>query len=190
MKERLSRRAAFGLLPALGPAAITTTPATAAALMAAPCPAEAIGRELAALAIAADAADRAWLDALPEGKEVAHRRFSELEDRLLERTEALANARASSLGGALAQAMLAASDALEFIGGAEAKRINRCMVSALSAIEAHGGVRREDVAGDFLLSRSRDATRAQDAGAGQPGAFLGLVRDDTRGSARIRGDEA
>lgn len=144
--------------------------------MAAPaelCPAASIGREIAALVDAVNEADRAWLDAAPADSDAAQGRFDALERRLDDRIEAISFARASSLPGALAQAMVASCAAMgDELPSSIAARFNRLMVSVVGVLEARGGVSREAMAGEYFMRRELDATRAADDPVSLPDAEI------------------
>ena len=166
MTHVLSRRAAFGALAGasvVGVASCQPSPVAASALA---CPAAEIGRELAALVQDINLADHAWLRADPAHRADAAAHFTALEQHLDQRFEALSQARAASLPGALVQAMCASSIVTAYgLPAALEARFSRLMLSVVNTLEASGGACREDFAGAYYMPRELDAARcaAEDA---------------------------
>jgi len=100
----LSRRAVFGAAAALP---LSGTAAPSASPTVTPCPAEAIGRRLAMVEQAHHEADVALLASTPADRNAAETRHDLLNAELGSLCRSLSKVRATSLPGALAQAMLA-----------------------------------------------------------------------------------
>lgn len=181
MPAPLSRRAAFGaaaaVLPVAGVASCQPVPAASA-----PCPAAEIGRELAALVDEHHAADCALVAAAPGDRAAAERCFDALNAAVSGRTRALAEVRATSLPGAMAQAMCAVSLFSPGVldDGWRTAAFMRLMASVVNALEAAGGVRREAMAGEYLMARGLDATRGHIGGdaPASPDAALEAMADE------------
>ena len=147
----VSRRAA------LGAAALPIAGATAATVQ--PCPAEAIARQLAVAAERTRAADEAgW--SIGDGEFAC--RFDALQAETFRLYDALADVQALGAAGACAQIMAAHSIACDGLPAALGAKFDGLLLSAVAALEALSGVRREDVGGAFLMPRYVNAMRDDD----------------------------
>jgi hypothetical protein len=129
------------------------------AASAAGCPAAKIGRELRQLADALSAADDAYLAAPPARARAAERRLFACCARTCALRSKLSRVQATSLEGAMAQAMAASSilDANSDTLAPETEgELQALLVSIVRLAEASSSMPREEMAGDFLMPRNLD----------------------------------
>lgn len=167
--NRVTRRATM-LGCAFTPSAVNAAPSARVGerlpftLVVSICPAAAIGREIAALAVSVNEADALWVATKGGSESAVHDRFRGLEAQLSAKRDQLSSVLASSVPGAMAQIMeaFALANGDGWMTAAAELRFHCLMVSAVNALEGLGGLSRETMGGGYLMARDFDGRAFED----------------------------